>query len=518
MELGLEKNVTISSILGKRYILAFIIITSLIILSQVIMQITIHGEESDSRVINIAGRQRMLSQRISKAAFGLYVSEDIKAKKEYINELTFSVELWKSSHIALQNRDKQQGLSGKNSKAIQKLFADADPSYNNMLKASYDLISIIQSGSYTKQDLYPKIQQIENNEAIFLEGMDKIVFQYDFESSEKIKFIKYSEILILFIILAALLMEGIFIFIPSEKQIVQAFKKIEESRENLLRLFETAPSPMFLIDSKSMNIIHLNGLAKKVLELNDDYSINLLRLDRILKSSSENNCDVINKIKTNKELSGEEVIFSSLSNTNLSALISCSKINFYDKETIILGLSDITNLKRAEEVLKQYATTDELTGLLNKRSGMLVLENLFETAKTNKCNLSTIFIDIDGLKDVNDTYGHIEGDWYIKTIGKSIVNNMRSGDCAFRYGGDEIVLALYGCDSIDSKFILKSIEDVLKTIEKELSKPYPLSISYGIVDIDYLNPNTIYELIKKADELMYKSKKMKKSCRGFIDN
>ena len=505
-----KKNKNIGNRLRKRYIFAFSIIASLVILSQLIIQFVISGQESDSRVINIAGRQRMLSQRINKAVFGLYLAEDEKSKNAYFNELTFSVDLWKKSHIGLQNGDSQLGLPDENSKVVRQLFASIEHSHQTILKASYDIISIVEKGNYTKQDLYPKIQQIKENEAVFLKGMDTIVFQYDYESKGKINFIKHMELALLFITLFVLLMELIFIFRPAKNEINKAFAEIQGSYENLLNLFETSPAPMFLIDEESLNIMQLNNLAEEILWVKSDNPINL-RLDSILKNSPGNKSNIIEKIKNNRKTSNEEALLRTYGKKNIVILISSSKINFYGKAAILLCLSDITKLKKAEKILKRYATVDEMTGFLNKRSGMLLLENAFEKAKGDISDLSLCFIDIDGLKTVNDTYGHDEGDWYIKAISKTILENMRPEDCVFRYGGDEIVLVLIDCDTLKAQSILKIIKKSLSIIKKEHNKPYKISISYGIVNNNSANTNNIYEFIKLADQVMYENKKRKKS-------
>lgn len=392
MAINPENIKNIGSILRKRYLLAFIIIASLITLSEIIIQFTISREESFSRIINIAGRQRMLSQRINKASFGLYLAEDPKSKDQYLNELKFSVDLWKHSHIALQNGDKEMGLPGNNSKTISELFATIEKSHQNIIKAANDIISIAQKATYKKEDLLLKINDIKHNEVIFLDGMDAIVFQYDYECIEKIKFTKRASIFILFFTFFVLLMELIFIFRPAEKEITNTFDEIQKTKD----------------------------------------------------------------------------------------------------------------------ILKHYATFDEMTGFFNKRSGMLILENEFNKAKNENLNLSISFIDIDGLKNVNDTYGHAEGDWYIKTISNIILRNIGPKDSVFRYGGDEIVLIFNQCNILKAHSILKKIEKQISFINKEYNKPYKISISYGIVNNKLANINKVDSFIKYADKVMYENKRRKK--------
>ncbi|MEG0774961.1 diguanylate cyclase [Clostridium sp.] len=506
MENKTEKQ-NLGTLLRKRYKLALLIIASLVILSQIILQISISREKNYSTVINIAGRQRMLSQRITKSALSLYSLEDKNLIAESLQELIEATTLWEKSHFELLHRDQNMNLSGVNSEIVLNLFEEIEVSRKKILISSNRIIDSVQEDIFSKETLYSSLQTIDENEDIFLRGMDSIVYRYELESMNKIHIIKSYGFIILFVTLFVLLLETLFIFIPAEKEITVAFEKIHESHENLLKLFETAPAPMFLIDEESLNVMEFNELAEKMVGITNHIPQSLT-LDNFLKDSPENR-NIIGKIKNSPKLFNEEAILHTSVSDDLIALISSSKMNFYDKATILLGLSDITKLKKAEEILKRYATVDEMTGLLNKRSGMLILENLFEKSKTDSYNISLCFIDIDGLKAVNDTYGHEEGDWYIKTISKIIIANMRSEDCVFRYGGDEIIVIFGGCDSLKATTVLNRIQESLRLIEKEYNKPYKISFSYGIVDTNSTNAAIVENFISEADVLMYKNKKEK---------
>lgn len=85
----------------------------LVLLSQFVIQFTIHLESADSTVINIAGRQRMLSQRINKCAFGFNQAKDESERAHYLDELKISVALWERSQNGLLYGDKELGLPGR---------------------------------------------------------------------------------------------------------------------------------------------------------------------------------------------------------------------------------------------------------------------------------------------------------------------------------------------------------------------------------------------------------------------
>ena len=188
-------------------------------------------------------------------------------------------------------------------------------------------------------------------------------------------------------------------------------------------------------------------------------------------------------------------------------LLSSNTIKYEEKSAIIMGLADITKLKQAEDVLKRYATIDEMTGLLNKRSGMLVLDNLFNRAIMNKTELTLGFIDLDGLKYVNDNYGHKEGDFYIKTVASVIESNVKLQDSVFRYGGDEIVLILNNCDRKIGERVASRIENGLRQASIDEGKPYELHVSIGLGVLSEGEVETPEALISIADVAMYENKR-----------
>ena len=255
------KNV--SKTIIKRYIPAVILIIVLIIIGQVIIQYEINQDKHLSRVVNIAGRQRMLSQKISKDAYAIYLSEDKNTISFYINELKTSTDTWEKSNIDLKIGNQNEGLEANNSDKIMELFSKIEANHQEMLSASDDIINMIESGNYSRSLLLEKVNVIESNEGLFLEGMDNIVFQYDRESQDKITFLAKTEIGLFLITLIIILFEIVYIFIPAEKSLSKAFEEIEESNENMMKLFKTAHGAIFLIDEETFKVLLTNKEAEE---------------------------------------------------------------------------------------------------------------------------------------------------------------------------------------------------------------------------------------------------------------
>ena len=177
-----------------------------------------------------------------------------------------------------------------------------------------------------------------------------------------------------------------------------------------------------------------------------------------------------------------------------------------DTEEIFGVVVDVTAEVNKRKEIEKERDIDVLTGLYNRRGLDKQLENLF--AEPEKLGYSAIvMIDADGLKGINDTYGHDKGDIYLKKIANTINNYGIGNSVASRQGGDEYVLFLYGYDSKEE--LLKAIEALqyiqnhnTEHLDKEKKVPIKFSLGYCMVDdcTDY------QKLLKKADEKMYKNK------------
>lgn len=171
---------------------------------------------------------------------------------------------------------------------------------------------------------------------------------------------------------------------------------------------------------------------------------------------------------------------------------------------------DITEIKEAQKKLQVYATMDILTGALNRRAGLLILEKQIQLCKRNDWDLTICYIDVDGLKEVNDTYGHQEGDDYILFITNVLKEIIRESDGLCRLGGDEFLLMLPECDIPEAEVVLRRITKALDEYNKSKLKPYKLSFSYGLVKYDFMEQPNTGRLIARADMEMYKHKNKKK--------
>ncbi|WP_039764702.1 MULTISPECIES: sensor domain-containing diguanylate cyclase [unclassified Caldicellulosiruptor] len=184
---------------------------------------------------------------------------------------------------------------------------------------------------------------------------------------------------------------------------------------------------------------------------------------------------------------------------------------FNSMKQVIANLSE--DILIEQEEFKKYASLDDLTGLFTRNEGMIYLEKQIQLSKMNETHFVVCFIDVDGLKQVNDTFGHQIGDELLKSFAQILKESIRSYDIAFRYGGDEFVLILYKATIREANIVLARIQNKIDEFNAKVQKPYKIQISYGFAEYSPTSNLNSEDLIKIADENMYKVKKEKKKSR-----
>lgn len=176
----------------------------------------------------------------------------------------------------------------------------------------------------------------------------------------------------------------------------------------------------------------------------------------------------------------------------------------------------LKKLNLEKEKLKYYASTDVMTGALNRRAGLKRLNKEFKLSKISNDNIVVCFADVDKLKMINDNFGHEEGDKVLKIIAKTLRENTRKGDFVIRMGGDEFLI-VFPRTSINN--VNKICDRISKSIEKinKNNQDYNLNLSYGFYEY---NPKSdskmlISDLIKSADMEMYKKKKKRHEVNNY---
>ena len=182
----------------------------------------------------------------------------------------------------------------------------------------------------------------------------------------------------------------------------------------------------------------------------------------------------------------------------------------------IFQIQDITERKRAEAALHSLSVVDELTGLYNRRGFLAVTDQHLVEIRRNDKTPVILYADLDGLKEINDSLGHNEGDRALAKAAEMLKESFRNSDIVARLGGDEfVVLAAIGPDE-EAESLTQRLQENFSAVNKLGNRPYNLSLSVGIALFDDESTHSIEDLLAKADRAMYEDKRRKRSRDSFI--
>ena len=176
----------------------------------------------------------------------------------------------------------------------------------------------------------------------------------------------------------------------------------------------------------------------------------------------------------------------------------------------VVTFLDITERRRADEEIRKLAITDTMTGLYNRRGFIALAEQQIKSANRLFNTLVLFFIDVDGLKIVNDTMGHEEGDRLLINAAKILKQTFRESDIIARVGGDEFAV-LADNKERTTQIVLHRFSERIRIHNALPDRKYNISMSIGTTIYDPAIPCPLDDLISRADQKMYEQKKERSS-------
>jgi two-component system sensor histidine kinase DegS len=253
------------------YVGALSTVAILCVLSQVIVQRIITQQGDDSSLINVAGRQRMLSQRIAKSALALANATDDAERTRRHTELAEALELFDASHHALLRRDHARNLDGTNSVAVLDMFDDIAQFQLEVVGAGRALANLDQALPPDATAVKALVARILGAEPEFLPRMDAIVAQYETEASARVASLRQTEQVSLAAVLIVLALEALLVFRPAVRGVRRAVaglkqaeaERAEASRE-LSTIFDSVPALILHYDADG-RVLRINASGAQII-------------------------------------------------------------------------------------------------------------------------------------------------------------------------------------------------------------------------------------------------------------
>lgn len=283
---------------------------------------------------------------------------------------------------------------------------------------------------------------------------------------------------------------------------------LKEDKTTFIKLFEINPFPLVISGFEDGKILYANQRAMAFYEIQKEQCNALYHRD-LYKDASD--MDVICKmLEIDGKVNDYVVEQKTLSGQMKRAIVNYELIDYFGGKSILSGVADIAEIKRMENELTIHASTDSLTGVLNRRIGMDLVRKRLETAKREKAGFQLCFFDMDNLKMVNDQFGHVEGDAFIIDVCRIIREELSPHDVIFRYGGDEFMILFHSDDEQEADRTFHRVAQRFDALNNRNYKPYPINASMGFFSYRPEMDLTLEQIISMVDKNMYEDKLKKK--------
>lgn len=302
-----------------------------------------------------------------------------------------------------------------------------------------------------------------------------------------------------------------------------SFKVIDEEIKKLKELLSKNPGQQKRLDSLAGMITAKLTELNETIELRKHKSFDAMLTAERINSGKETTDNIRKTIRemlneekkvldvlTDKEEIVEEFLIYVITSGSVMAIIIIAL-------SMITRNYDVKKRKKAEENLQQVllelkalSLTDDLTDAYNRRGFLTLGNQLLKMAKRMKRGILLLFADLDGLKWINDNFGHKEGGLALIDTANILKKTFRESDIIARMGGDEFAVIAMEESELDAEVLINRLMQNIDTHNSEGNRRYKLAVSVGMVRSDNENPLSIDELLVQADRLMYEHKRSKK--------
>ena len=277
-------------------------------------------------------------------------------------------------------------------------------------------------------------------------------------------------------------------------------RKLRRQKAFFQQLFDESTEAIALLDNENQ-ILKINKSFENLFGYSQseakDKNIDDLIVPETKKEEGQN---YTKKVLNNQDIEKESVRKTKEGKT-VDVTIHAFPISLKEGQIGLYAIyNDITQRKKEEEEIKYLSFHDQMTGLYNRRYFESEMERL---DNSRLLPISIIMSDIDGLKKVNDKFGHARGDKYINLVASEIDNAVRQEDILARVGGDEFAILLPQTDEDEVKKIEQRIQTNVNKLDEKYEFPISISTGFGVKKD---HKTELEEVFKEADYFMYEMK------------
>ncbi len=445
--------------------------------------------------VNLSGRQRMLSQRMTKAILSLANARNVEHKTDHkaLTEFRYSFNLFDQTINSFWNGG--ETLGGDHKKLIIPPINNVDARTElthglTIWKSIKDqLTPIITHNKLGNKQIETAHQALQQHNLKLLTAMNALTLKLQHNSEQETQYLRWLQS-------AVLLLALINFFIVCKRLLIN-LRRSQNNSQALSAIIDSIDTAVLIYD-QDKQILSANLTAEKMFEFAIEQMIGQPLSRYLLETGNANDKQALARngrrfpVKTrNHQLIENDQLLN------------------------ICTVFDISEQEAKEQRLIQLAFHDALTGLPNR---LLLQERLHQEilhAKRNQEMIAVMFLDLDGFKSINDELGHDAGDDLLIAVGQRLKQCCREDDSVARIGGDEFVIILSSVRTLQS--VCKIADNILKRVSQDFliqDKAVHVGVSIGIA----MYPDDHLEqalLCKYADQAMYAAKKQGKQRYCF---